>query len=492
MRAVFGFLILTLSLAAAADDSVAAAAAREARSWRTAHEQAIVQELMQFVALPNIATSLPDMDRNADALAAMLRKRGLTVRILRVDNAPPLVVADLPRQGAKRTIAFYAHFDGQPVLPSEWKTPPFEPVLKPEGALTGESRIYGRSSSDDKGPIVAMLAALDALANAGVRPAVNLRFVFEGEEERGSPHLGEYFARYPRELAADTWIIGDGPVHPSRRMLIFFGARGITEAEITTYGATRPLHSGNYGNWAVNPIVTLAHLIATMRDDNGRILIPHFYDNIRPLTPAEREALAAAPAIDADLRRELALGRTEGEPHPLGEQVLAPGMNLRGIAGGHVGAEASNAIPTEATASVDFRLVPDQTPDEVRRRVEEHLTGQGFFIVRDTPDTATRLAHPKVVKIVWGSGYPPSRTALDLPVSKEVRGIVAAARGEDPVVTPSLGGSVPMYLFARGGTPVIGVPIVNHDNRQHTADENLRLQNLWDGIEVYAALFAAL
>ena len=492
MRVVCGFLILTLTFAAAADDSVAAAAAREARSWRAAHEQAIVDELMQFVALPNVATSLPDMDRNADALAVMLRKRGLAVRLLHVDNAPPLVVADFPRQGATRTVAFYAHYDGQPVTPADWKTPPFGPTLVPAGPLTGESRLYGRSSSDDKGPIVAMLAALDALAKAGVRPSVNLRFVFEGEEERSSPHLGEYFTRYPKELAADTWIIGDGPVHASRRMLIFFGARGIVDADITTYGAIRPLHSGNYGNWAVNPIVTLAHLIATMRDENGRILIPHFYDEVRALTAAEREALAAAPPIDAELRRELALGRTEGEPHPLGEQVLAPGLNLRGILAGRVGAEASNSIPTEATASIDFRLVPDQTPAEVQRHVEEHLAAQGFFVVHATPDSATRLAHPKVVKIAWGSGYPPARTALDLPVSKRVREIVAAARGVDPVVAPSLGGSVPMYLFARGGTPVIGVPIVNHDNRQHAADENLRLQNLWDGIEVYAALFAAL
>jgi acetylornithine deacetylase/succinyl-diaminopimelate desuccinylase-like protein len=448
--------------------------------------------LKAFVALPNVATNLPDMDRNAESLAAMLRKRKLAVRLLRVDNAPPLVVADLAREGATRTIAFYAHYDGQPVTPADWSTPPFQPTLKPEGALTQETRLYGRAASDDKGPIVAMLAALDALGKAGVRPNVNLRFVFEGEEERSSPHLGEYFTRYPRELAADAWIIGDGPIHPTRRMLIFFGARGIVGAEITTYGATRPLHSGNYGNWAVNPIVTLANLIASMRDDNGRILIPHFYDDTRALTPAEREALAAAPRADADLRNELALGRTEGEPRALAEQVLAPALNLRGIRSGKVGAEASNSIPTEATVSIDFRLVPDQTPGIVQRRLEEHLAAQGFFVVRDTPDTATRLAHPKIARVVWEDGYPPARTALDLPISQRIREIVGAARGYDPVVAPSLGGSVPMYLFARGGTPVIGVPIVNHDNRQHAADENLRLQNLWDGIEVYAALFAAL
>ena len=474
MRKTFALLLMVAAL-----DATAAT-----RDWVTAHQQAILDELTAFLRLPNVATSLADMDRNADALAAMMRKRGLTVTTLRVDGAPPLLIGDLTHDGATRTIAFYAHYDGQPVNETEWSTPPFEPTIK-------EGRIYARSSSDDKAPIVAMLAALDALRDAHARPNVDLRFVFEGEEERGSPHLPQYFERYPRELAADAWIIGDGPIHPSRRMQIFFGARGIVDLDLTTYGASRPLHSGNYGNWAPNPIVELTNLIATMRDENARILIPGFYDEVRALTANERDALAATPHTDSDLQRELALGRTEGE-HQLAEQVLAPAMNLRGISSGHVGAEAPNAIPTEATASIDFRLVPDQTPESVQKRVEAHIAARGFFIVRDIPDAATRLAHPTIIKAVWGSGYPPARTALDLPISKQIRTIIAGARGEDPVLVPSLGGSVPMYLFARGGTPVIGVPIVNHDNRQHTSDENLRLQNLWDGIEVYAALFAAL
>ena len=447
--------------------------------------QAVLDELTAFLRLPNVATNLADMDRNAAALEAMMQKRGLDVKVLRVEGAPPILVGDLVAKNAKRTIAFYAHYDGQPVNPKEWSTAPFDPTIKGD-------RIYARSASDDKAPIVAMLAALDTLKAKNVHPKINVRFVFEGEEERGSPHLEQYFAKYPKELAADAWIIGDGPVHPSRRMQIFFGARGFVDLDLTVYGATRPLHSGNYGNWAVNPIVELTNLIATMRDENAHILIPGFSDDVRALTPLERDALAATPqTTDEDLRKELSLGRTEGE-HQLAEQVLAPAMNLRGISGGHVGDEATNAIPTEATASIDFRLVPDQTPESVQKRVEAHLAAQGFFTGRDTPDAATRLAHPKIIKAVWGTGYPPARTALDQPIAKQIRSIIAEARGQDPVLMPSLGGSVPMYLFARGGTPVIGVPIVNHDNRQHSFDENLRLQNLWDGIEVYAALLGAL
>ena len=261
---------------------------------------------------------------------------------------------------------------------------------------------------------------------------------------------------------------------------------------MTVYGPSRALHSGHYGNWAPNPIVTLTHLIDSMRDTDGRILISGFYDDVTPLTTAERDALAAIPNIDADLKRELALGRTEGSGKPLNELILQPALNLRGFVGGHVGNQASNTISTEASASIDFRLVPAETPERVRERVEGHIAAQNFFIVHETPDAATRLAHPDVVKLVWGPGYRAARTAMDLPVSREVAAVIRDATGSAPYLLPSLGGSVPMYLFQRNSTPVIGFPIVNHDNNQHAANENVRLKNLWDGIEMFAALFTNL
>ncbi|HEY8133785.1 MAG TPA: M20/M25/M40 family metallo-hydrolase, partial [Thermoanaerobaculia bacterium] len=352
--------------------------------------------------------------------------------------------------------------------------------------------IYARSASDDKAPIMAMLAALDALKAVKATPSVNLKFVLEGEEEAGSPHLAAYFDRYTSELTADGWMLCDGPVHQSRRMQLYFGARGVTDLEMTVYGPLRPLHSGHYGNWAPNPLIALTHLIDSMRDTEGKILISGFYDDVTPLTDVERDALAAIPNIDDDLKQELALGRTEGNGKSLNELILLPALNLRGIAGGHVGEQASNTINTEARASIDFRLVPAQTPEKVRERVERHIAAQNFFIVRETPDNATRMAHPNVVKLLWGPGYPAARTSMDLPVSRRVANVITEAKGVPPVLLPTLGGSVPMYLFQRGGTPVVGLPIVNHDNNQHAANENVRIQNLWDGIEVFAALFTNL
>jgi len=468
---------------------MAAGPAQLARQWRVAHEKEIVAELSALVAIPNLASDKVNIERNAAAIAEAFTRRGASVKLLRVEGAPPLVVAAMDGSRARPTFTFYAHYDGQPVDASQWISPPWEPVLRGTGS---EARLYGRSSSDDKAPIVAMLAALDALRAAGAQPSVNLKFVFEGEEEAGSPHLASYIAQYKSELATDGWLLCDGPVHQSRHSQLYFGARGVTDLEITVYGPARPLHSGHYGNWAPNPIVALTHLIDSMRDADARILIDQFYDDVSPLTPAEREALAAIPPFDDDLKRELVLGRTEGKL-PLNEAIHQPALNLRGILGGHVGEKASNAISTEARASIDFRLVPVQTPERVRQLVEAHIAKHGFFIVRDEPDPATRRAHPAVARLVWGAGYPSARTPLDAPLSRQVAAVLTEATGVAPYRLPTLGGSVPMHLFTDGGrTPVVGVPIVNHDNNQHAANENVRLQNLWDGIEVFAALFSGL
>ena len=476
--------------------------AQQTRAWRRQHEREILQEFSDVLAIPNLASDAPNIQRNAAMIRAMLKTRGLTTQLLTLENAPPIVVGDLTVPNAKRTIAFYAHYDGQPVDPAKWKSDPWKPVMRDiEGhdvdwhnakAIDPEWRLYARSAGDDKAPIIGMLAALDALRASGVRPAVNFRFVFEGEEEAGSPHLSHYLAKYPKVLRPDAWILCDGPVHQSRRTELFFGARGTVDLELTVYGPVKGLHDGHYGNWVPNPIVRLTHLIDSMRDENGRILIKGLYDDVKPSTEAERAAIAGIPDVESDLRREFQIASTEGEGRHLNELLLLPALNVRGMESGHVGEKASNTIQTEARASIDFRLVPDETPDSIKPLVERHIEGQGYTIVRDAPDAATRLKYPKTVKVEWGAGYPPARTSLDLPLSREVAALMTAA-GYNPVRLPTVGGSIPMYLFQQpDDTPVIGLPIANHDDNQHSADENLRLQNLWDGIEVYAALFAGL
>jgi len=494
---LLSFLFLQGSLLA---DS--ASIAKDTRAWRAKHEREVLGEFSELLAIPNLATDTANINRNAEAIRALCEKRGLVTKLLTLEGAPPVVVADLATPGAQRTIAFYAHYDGQPVDVSQWKGEPWKPEMRDgagnavdwRGAKTidPEWRLFARSAGDDKAPIIAMLAALDALRELGSKPSINLRFFFEGEEEAGSPHLAEYLKKFPETSRVDAWVFCDGPVHQSRRMELVFGARGTVGLDLTVYGPVKGLHDGHYGNWVPNPIVRLTHLIDSMRDENGRILIKGFYDDVRQPTAAEKEALAKIPNVEPELRREFEIAGTEGDGKPLNELLLQPALNLRGIESGHVGAQASNTIPTEARASIDFRLVPNETPESIKPLVERHVAAQGYTIVRDTPDSAARLANPRLVKVEWSAGYPASRTALDLPLSRELAAIMTAA-GHEPVRLATAGGSLPMDLFQKPDhTPVIGLPIANHDDNQHAANENLRLQNLWDGIEVFAALFANL
>ncbi|MDQ3119448.1 MAG: M20/M25/M40 family metallo-hydrolase, partial [Verrucomicrobiota bacterium] len=321
------------------------------------------------------------------------------------------------------------------------------------GPLDPELRLYARAAGDDKGPIIAMLAALDVLRATARKPAANIRFVFEGEEEAGSPNLGAYLEKYPEKLRPDAWILCDGPVHQSRRQQLFFGARGITEVDLTVYGPVKGLHDGHYGNWVRNPVVGLAHLINSIRDETGRILIKGFYDEVQPPTAAELEALKRIPNVEPELRREFQIGAVEGDGKPLNELLMLPALNLRGIEAARVGAQASNTIPTEARASIDFRLVPKQTPASVRDLFERHLVAEGCTIVRETPNAETRRAHGKIVKTEWGSGYQPARTSLDLPLSREISRVMTAA-GHEPLLLPTMGGSIPRVSLpaAQGNT----------------------------------------
>ena len=479
-------------------------AAQAARAWRETHERAILGEFMGLLALPNLARDAEGIRQNAAAVSALFEKRGVKTRLLEVPGAPPVVYGEILTPGAVRTIVFYAHYDGQPLDPKEWATPPWVPVFRDRaldkdgrvvtlpaaGTIDPEWRIYARSASDDKAPLAAISTALDALKAARIALRSNIKFVFEGEEEAGSPHLAQIIAKYTDLLAADVWLICDGPVHQSRRPQIVFGARGITGLDITLYGPNRELHSGHYGNWAPNPAMALARLLASMKDDDGRVLIDHFYDGVEPLTGTEKRAVAEAPEIDRDLMRELALGRTEGGGGKLVELINLPSLNVRGMASSRVGDKASNVVPSTATASIDIRLVKGIDPATAVRRVLDHIRKQGYEIVETEPDAAARMQHPRLVRVTVDPGYKASRTSMDLPISLLVLRTAESALG--PVVKlPTMGGSVPLYMIEEIlHAPTITVPIANHDNSQHSFNENIRVQNLWDGIDLMAALLA--
>lgn len=473
------------------------------RAYRSAHEAEIIGELVDSLSIPNVASDAVNIRRNAAKLIDMMGRRGIEARLLE-GSGPPAIFGEMKTPGATRTIGFYAHYDGQPVEPSQWATDPFKPTLRDKPLEAGgrvipfpragekfdpEWRLYARSASDDKAPIIAMFAALDALKTSRANPTANLKFLFDGEEEAGSPHLGDIVTRNAALLGADVWICADGPVHQSRRQQLYFGVRGIVKVDITIYGANRALHSGHYGNWSPNPAMRLAKLLAGMKDDSGRVLIEGFYNGAEPLGEEEKKALKEMPSTDSELMREYGLAATEGAGRPLAELINEPSLNIDGLRSEDVGRQSRTIIPAEATATVDLRLVKGIEPHGQVERLTAHIKRQGYFVVTGEPDLETRLKHPLIARVVSEEGYPAVRTPMNLPIVKKIIGAVEQAIGKRPVMLPTMGGSGPLWAIdVATKAPQVGVPIVNHDNNQHSSNENLRIQNLWDGIEIFAAL----
>jgi len=474
--------------------------------WRQAHEQQIVDQFAELLAIPNVAADTANIRRNAAHIGKMLGDRGMQVELLELEGGNPAIFAEKTAPGATRTIMMYMHYDGQPVNADDWASDPWTPVMRTGLVENGgrqvpmktpfdpEWRIFARSAGDDKAPIMALDATLQALDAAGIEPTVNLKVFMEAEEEDGSPNLRSMIETYRDKLAADLWLFCDGPAHQSRRWQLVYGVRGSHGFNLTVYGPNRPLHSGHYGNWAPNPIMLLTGLINSMRAPDGRILVEGYYAQVLPLSQAELDAIAAAPQLDQALVTELGIGAPETE-EPLNVAITRPAMNLRGIRGGDVGDQARNVIMPSAEASIGLRLVPAQTPDYLRDVIEKHIEKQGFFIIHEAPGDEQRQQHRRLARLDWSQsgGYPAYRTSFDDPLAAKISALLDRLSDHTLIQTPTMGGSLPIYIIDDVlQTPVLILPTANHDNNQHGANENLRLQNLWDAIEIFATLLTGL
>ena len=484
--------VLFAAAAGAQTSNLSSSPVEAARSWTDVHRNELVREFSDLLAIPNIAANPEGLRQNANFLLAQLRHRDVDAQLLTVPGdarTPAVVYGRIDAPGATHTIVFYAHYDGQPVTPADWDIPtPFTPTLR---TLNGEQRMYARGAGDDKAAIFAQLTALDALRSAHLPLRANIRFVWEGEEEAGSPHLEQILTANSDLVHGDVWLICDGPVDQSGRQSVVFGARGETHLAVTVYGPHHPLHSGHYGNWAPNPAMMLAQLLATMKDDNGHVLIPHFYDGIVPLSSMEDAALARAPVNDSMLMEAFWLGRSENSPRHLLTLLNEPSLNIDGFTSGATGAHAANVIPSTATADLDLRLVVGIDQNEQQQRVIDFIRSRGYFVVDREPTQQILTSHPRVAMVVRDpAGYNAVRTPMDLPIAQSVIAAVREARGE-VVLWPTMGGSVPLGAIERAArTRTITVPIANYDDNQHAANENLRLQNLWDGVQTMAALLS--
>ena len=480
-RLVAGVLLLLTSVSAGA--SQRSEWPSKVRGWVKANEQTIVSELTDLLSIPNVAADKANIRRNAEHLRGMLEKRGFAAELLET-SGNPLVFGELTVPGAKRTLLLYFHYDGQPVDPKRWTQPdPFKPVLR-------DGRIYARSASDDKAPIVAMLSAIDALKAAGLQPTSSIRVILDGEEEAGSPSLVPAIGRYRGKLGADLMIILDGPEHSSGRPTIAYGARGITSVDITVFGPKAGVHSGNYGNWVPNPAQRLAVLLASMKDDQGRILIEGFNEAVAPLTPEERSMLEAVPDDSASMLKTFGIAQSEPAYPSLQMALQYPTLNVRGMVSAYVGEGARTIIPDSATASIDIRLVKETPAAAMVEKLRAHVRKQGYHITASAPDEETRRKYPKIARVVTvGDGTNAFRTSPSHPQARALAIAMKESLAIEPVGLRTLGGTVPIAPFIEAlGFPAVLVPTVNFDNNQHEENENVRLSNLFEAVVKIAAI----
>ncbi len=470
------------------------------RVYRREHAARVLSEFAALLALENVTGDEVALRYNAEAIAEAFTARGARMEIVGMHGVAPVVVGRLGDNESLPTLGVYIHYDGQPVGTADWRTPPFKPTLcTPEGhaipfpvkgdPIDDDWRIYARGAADDKAPFAALLTALDALRDAGADLGVNLVFCFEGEEESGSPHLRSYLAELRDRLRADAWLLCDGPVHHCGAPQIVLGVRGFTGFDLTVYGPLAELHSGHYGNWAPNPALDLVRLLATCKDDAGNVTIDGFYDSARPVTAADQAALRALPDVEQGLLDRLGLAEAERPGGRLVDQMLRPSFNLRGLSAADVGTRARNVVPAHATASVDIRLAAGDDPGRMLELVRLHVARQGFHVLDREPLEQERRDHRRLARLEPTAGYPGMRVPADLPIVGWLARAATIAADREAIVMPTLGGSLPLHDLADVlAVPTVILPIANPDNNQHAANENLRIGQLWYGVDLWALL----
>ncbi len=464
-----------------------------------------ISELREFVAIPNDALEHADINRNLTWLTQKFNARGFNSSVLPTEGES-LFFAALPMEDAKPTILFYMHFDGQSVDPSKWEQPnPYITVLKSKlgdgwqtekfedlnDSMHYDWRLFGRSTSDDKGPIVMFLNAIDLLQKNNVEIPFNIKVILDSEEEKSSKPLAKAVREYRELLQADFLVINDGPVHASGRPTLVYGCRGITTMTLTVHGPTVPQHSGHYGNYAPNPAFLLAEMLASMKDGDGKVAIEGYYDGMI-LDDATRTILKNVPEIDAEINAKLGIKSAEKVGAFYQEALQYPSLNIRGLGSAWIGEKARTILPESATVELDLRLVPESDGHRLKGLVKNHIEKQGFFITDSLPTPAQRMAHEKIVTVTEGSVTDAFRTPLDNKYGQFLLNTLKQTMGEEVVQIRTMGGTVPIAPFINElKIPAFIVPMVNPDNNQHSPNENLTLGQIAYGIRAFYAILGS-
>lgn len=443
----------------------------------TLHDrQAAEQELFELLRIPSVSADpahVGDMARAAAFLRDKLAALGFTARVDQTAGHP-LVYAERQDAPGKPTVLIYGHYDVQPEAPlEEWVTPPFEPTVR-------EGRIYARGSTDDKGQAYAHVRGVELLLRGGPLP-VNVKFLLEGEEEVGSPNLEAYLREHAQELKADVIVISDGSRFAPDVPTVTYGLRGLSYVEIHVQGANRDLHSGSYGGAAPNPINALCQIIARLKDEQGRITIPGFYDGVEELTPEEREMWAKLPHSDEEFAASIGVSALPGEEgYSTLERLWArPTLDVNGIWGGYQGEGSKTVIPAKAGAKVSMRLVPGQDPERITRLAQEYI-----------PTLAPAGVQVEVKAMHGGQ---PVKVDLDSPFIQAADRALHRVYGK-PAAFARTGGSIPIVAAFRAllGAPVLLVDFGLNEDAPHSPNESFAVEDYHNGILTSAYLLQEL
>ena len=435
------------------------------------NREIFVRRVMDYVRHPSISAQNIGIAEAAERLVGMLQRLGMETEAIPTRNHP-MVLGRLGKMPEKPTVLLYGHYDVQPPEPLDaWTSPPFEPEIR-------DGRIYARGIGDNKGQHFAQLLAIESwLAIAGELPC-NVIFLLEGEEEIGSPQIADFVREHGEKLKADFVVTADGALHESDRPIITYGVRGVASFELRSKTGRRDAHSGNFGGVMPNAIWKLVHLLATMKNDRGEITIEGIYDPVVPPTELEREAMAGLPLDLEKIKADLGITELDA-PADRGyyeRLMFQPTLTINGLHGGYGGPGGKTVLPCEAVAKCDIRLVENLTPEYVYEKVRAHVE-------RHAPD----------VEFVPSNSMLPSKTPMDNPYGQVIQDAIKAARGVEPLLYPSLGGSLPDYVFTKIlGIPSFVVPYANADQANHAPNENLKIELFIQGIRTGAALLAKL
>lgn len=476
----------------------------EIRSAAKAYLPHSIEAYKGFLRIPNIGKYEKDRNENVAWCVSTFEKLGFDTRVLYSEGIPH-VFAERIYNPQSKSILFYLQIDGQPVDPKEWSQPdPFEPVLKQKlnnewqiidwtdlsNKFDPDLRIFSRSASDSKGPAMSFISALEILHDRGLQPDYNIKVIMDMQEEMGSPTLPALVEKERSLFDAELLLIMDGTRHLSNLPTLTFGARGIATVTLRVIGPRGDLHSGQYGNFAPNPVFKLARLIADMKDEEGRVSIPGFYEGVN-LSEEEKVLINSLPEDLDTIRQTLGIAVTDQVGATYQEAMQYPSLNIRGLNAAWVGREVRTLIPSDAVAEIDMRLVLETPAERQIALLRDYIVSKGYHIVTGEPTDEERLKYPKLIEFSYRIGSKPFRTEIDSPIGRWLSEAMTRLFDEDFVKMRTTGGSQPMAPFISTlDIPAVSIRIPNPDNSIHAPDENMRLGNYLEGIEMCLSILS--